>query len=282
MEKKYKQQLSMAALFLLFIVISLFSMYPLYSFHTYDDVVYYDYLLDEDTKNMKVENFEIFKDEKVASIGGGTLTIVNKELFSDGMPLTIKIIASDDKKQTITAEYAITYTNAQDSYPLEVKKKNFTKEDIESKITNITKATITFTDQAGNSMYEDVLRVHSLSKALGASKAYRIENAYVDPYFMRLGKLAVNAKIEKQYPTISLEYRYLKNDAKEEYVVFKKITKETSSYLKEQDVPVYYHNKKEGSLLDKELSVVVILSNEQKEYVFSIDLDVNKVGDMHE
>lgn len=282
MEKKYKQQLSIAVIFLIIVILSLFSMRSLYTFHTYDDIVYYDYLLDEDTKNITVENFEIFKDKMVSSIGGGTLTIVNKEMFSEGAPLKVRIEASDDKKQSITTEYDIVYSVEKPNYVLETRKKNFTNEDIESKMTNITKATITFYDQDGKNLYDDTLRVHPLAKAIGENKEYRIENAYVNESFMRLGKLAVNSKIENKYPTISLEYRYVKEDDKDEYVVFKKITKATSEYFKDNDIPVYYHDKKNGSLLDEELSVVVILSNEKEEYVFSINLNVDKVGDTNE
>lgn len=282
MKKKYKQQLSIAVIFLVIVIISLFSMHSLYSFHTYDDIVYYDYLLDEDTKNMKVENFEIFKDENISSIGGGTLTIENKEIFSEGTSLKVSIIASDDKQQSITTDYSIVYSASQSNYLLETKKKNYTKKDIESKMTNITKAKIIFYDLQGKNLYEDALQIHPLVKATGENKEYRMENTYVNEYFMRLGKLAVNSKIEKKYPNLSLEYRYAKNKDKEEYVVFKKITMDTSEYLKTQDTSVYYHDRKDGSLLDKQLSVVVILNNEKEEYVFSIDLNVNKVGDTHE
>lgn len=279
MEKKYKHQLIVSILFLGLVVVTLFTLFPLYSFHTYDEVVYYDYLLNETSKDITLENFEVFKDEKNSSIGGGTLVVVNPSLFSEGQVLKVVVNANDNNQQTITSEYTMTYSQNQSNYFLYAYKKVFTNEDIESKITNITQATITFYDQQEAKVYDAILKVKPLAKALGANKQYRIENAYVSEQFMRLGKVATNTKIE-EYSTISLEYRYLKDKKKEEYVVFKKVTNDISDYFDAKEIPVYYHNKDEGSLLDKELSVVIILSNKdtKKEYVFAIDLEIEKVG----
>lgn len=284
MEKKYKQQLIVSILFIGLVVTTLFTMYPLYSFHTYDEVVYYDYLLNETSKDISLENFEVFKDEKTSSIGGGTLTIVNNTLFNEGQVLKVVINASNNKEQSISSEYVINYSQNNPKYFLDAKKMIFTKDDVESKITNITEATITFYNEQETKIYDMVLKVNPLTKAIGSNKQYRMENAYVSEYFMRLGKLVTNSKIEKEYSTISLEYRYVKDKKKKEYVVFNKTTSTTSEYFNNQEMPIYYHTKEEGSLLDKELSVVVILSNTdgKDEYVFAIDLDVNKVGESNE
>lgn len=280
MEKKYKEQLIISVLFASIVIASLFFMYPIFSFHTYDEVVYYDYLLTVDDKQVVLENFEIYKNESISSLGGGTLYIEDETLWHGENELKVKIQGFDKERRTVENQYVITKDNKE--YSLVYATKEFTKKDKENKITNIVDAKITIQTMADVEVYSSKLAVTPMHLLIGSNKEYRIENAYISDYVMRVGKLSVNSEIEKKYPSISLEYRYVKDKKKDEYVVFKKIIGQTKEYLKSNTSDMFYQDKKDGSLIDKDLSVVVILSNDKDEYVFSIDLQVNKVGETNE
>lgn len=280
MEKKYKEQLIISVLFASIVIASLFFMYPIFSFHTYDEVVYYDYLLTVDDKQVVLENFEIYKNESISSLGGGTLYIEDETLWHGENELKVKIQGFDKERRTVENQYVITKDNKE--YSLVYATKEFTKKDKENKITNIVDAKITIQTMADVEVYSSKLAVTPMHLLIGSNKEYRIENAYISDYVMHVGKLSVNSEIEKKYPSISLEYRYVKDKKKDEYVVFKKIIGQTKEYLKSNTSDMFYQDKKDGSLIDKDLSVVVILSNDKDEYVFSIDLQVNKVGETNE
>lgn len=280
MEKKFKEQLIISILFVAIVISSLYFMYPIFSFHTYDEVVYYDYLLTVNDDHVALENFEIYKNESISSLGGGMLYIEDETLWHGENELKVRIQGIDQEGRTIENQYVL--SKNQKEYSLAYATKEFTKKDKENKITNIVDAKITMQTMADKEVYSSKLAVMPMHTLSGSNKEYRIENAYVSEFVMRLGKLSVNSEIEKKYPNISLEYRYVKDKTKDEYVVFKKVIGQTKEYLKLNTSDVYYQDKKDGSLLDKDLSVVVILSNDKDEYVFSIDLQVTKVGETYE
>lgn len=102
---------------------------------------------------------------------------------------------------------------------------------------------------------------------------------------MRLGSLkTTDEQIIKKYPNISLEYRYLKDeklnkDNDDNYIVFKKISGKSKELVNSNDYGLFYLN--EGNFKNKNLSVVIIFSNNDDKYVFSIDLTIQQVGDYY-
>ena len=58
MSKKNKQNLLMTVIFTLIVSITLFYMYDNFIFQTYGEVVYYDYMLNGENDDLKVENIE--------------------------------------------------------------------------------------------------------------------------------------------------------------------------------------------------------------------------------
>ena len=56
------------------------------------------------------------------------------------------------------------------------------------------------------------LKITPVEQLEGSNKEYRIENASISNSMMRLGTLkAASDDVIKEYPTVSLEYRYLKD-----------------------------------------------------------------------
>ena len=102
---------------------------------------------------------------------------------------------------------------------------------------------------------------------------------------IRLGNLkTTNKDIIEEYPVVSLEYRYLKDSKKEKedndnYVVFKKITGLSKDLINSNDYGTYYLDF--DDFKNKDLSVVIIFSNDDDKFVFSIDLVTRQVGDYY-
>ena len=90
----------------------------------------------------------------------------------------------------------------------------------------------------------------------------------------------------KEYPTVSLEYRYLKdkNGDKEDndnYVVFKKITGKSKELVNGNDYGTYNLEDEDDSFKDKDLSVVIIFSIGKEKFDFAIDFKTREVGDYY-
>lgn len=117
------------------------------------------------------------------------------------------------------------------------------------------------------------------------NKVDRIENASISKKMIRLGNLkTTNKDIIEEYPVVSLEYRYLKDSKKgkednNNYVVFKKITGSSKDLINSNDYGTYYLDF--DDFKNKDLSVVIIFSNDNDKFVFSIDLVTRQVGDYY-
>lgn len=280
LEKKYRVQLILSIVFALIVSGSLFFMYSTFSFHTYDQVVYYDYMLSTSNDKISLENYEVYKDEKLSTLGGGTLVIKDSNILnvSDTLKITVKGKAENGK--SVEGMYLVSSNGQTNSFSLPYNATQIKDKKEQREITSIKEASIKITNLQDAVILEEQLEVLPLQSVSGSNKEYRIENAYIGEKFMRLGKLAVNSDIQKEYPNISLEYRYVKDKKKEDYVVFKKVSETTKTYLEKKESEVFYLEDEEESLLDKELSVVVILSNSEDQYAFSIDL--SKAGETNE
>lgn len=131
------------------------------------------------------------------------------------------------------------------------------------------------------------LKITPVEQLEGSNKEYRIENASISNSMMRLGTLkAASDDVIKEYPTVSLEYRYLKdkNGDKEDndnYVVFKKITGKSKELVNGNDYGTYNLEDEDDSFKDKDLSVVIIFSNGKEKFAFAIDLKTREVGDYY-
>ncbi len=280
MSKKHKQNLLITVIFTLIVSTTLFYMYDNFVFQTYGDVIYYDYMLNGESDDLKIENVEAYHSENVFSLGDGRVIFKNSNLVELGAVPVIKVVLKNGDEKF---KYEIDLNNYSDnnlSHTIEKMVKNNRKiklNDIEE-----AKLTVSVNNETVSKLDLEITPVEQLE---GSNKEYRIENASISKKMIRLGNLKTTDRdIIKKYPKVSLEYRYLKNPKKDKedndnYIVFKKITGESKELVNSNDYGSYYLD--EGSFKDKDLSVVIIFSNDNDKFAFSIDLITRQVGDYY-
>lgn len=280
MEKKNRQHLIVTIIFTLIVSATLFFMYDDFAFQTYGSVVYYDYILAGENDQVKVENIEGYYDRKEFYLGDGRIIFKDSSLMQGQIP-QVKMTLTGNGQQQFNYDFVIeNYTddNLVYSFPQISKKSN--KIDLD----DIKSATLKI-EVNGDVVDHLSLKVTPVQQLEGSSKEYRIENASFSNAMMRLGSLkSSNQSILKEYPTVSLEYRYLKDkkgdkEDNDNYIVFKKITGASRELVNGDDYGTY--NLEDDSFKDKELSVVVIFSNDKDKFVFAIDLKPREVGDYY-
>lgn len=251
-----------------------------YIFQTYGDVVYYDYILNGENDDIKVENVEVYHRKDSFSIGSGSIVVKNSDLINMETNFNVNIILENkDQKK----EYQVELEN----YPednLKYRIQKISRKSNKSDLEDATKAKLIINNN-GKTINELNLKILPVEQLEGANKEYRIENASISNQMMRLGSLkTTDEQIIKKYPNISLEYRYLKDeklnkDNDDNYIVFKKISGKSKELVNSNDYGLFYLN--EGNFKNKNLSVVIIFSNNDDKYVFSIDLTIQQVGDYY-
>lgn len=280
MSKIHKQNLLITVIFTLIVSTTLFYMYDNFVFQTYGDVIYYDYMLNGESDNLKIENVEAYHSENVFSLGDGRVIFKKSNLVEMGAIPVIKIILKNGDEKFKYEVDLNNYSNDNLSHSIEKIVKNNKKiklSDVEE-----AKLTVSVNNETVSKLDLEITPVEQLE---GSNKEYRIENASISKKMIRLGNLKTNdIDIIKKYPKISLEYRYLKNPKKDKedndnYIVFKKITGESKELVNSNDYGSYYLD--EGSFKDKDLSVVIIFSNDNDKFAFSIDLITRQVGDYY-
>ena len=304
MEKKYKQNLFVSLIFALIVSITLFYMHDNYIFQTYGDVVYYDYILNGENDDIKVEkkgvklayitlnvglgtfrpvkveNIEVYHREDSFSIGDGSISIKNNNLIGVETNINASVSLENDDQ---TEEYQVGLENyPEDNLKYVIQK--ISRKSNKSDLQDVSKAKLIINnnDQVISELNLKIVPVEQLE---GSNKEYRIENASISSQMMRLGSLkTTDEQIIKKYPEVSLEYRYLKDkklnkDNDDNYIVFKKISGKSKELINADDYGVFYLD--EGNFKNKDLSVVIIFSNDNDKYAFSIDLTTRQVGDYY-
>ena len=279
MKKKHQSNLLITILFTVIVSLSLYFLYDIYSFQTYGTITYYDYLLSIDSKECQLSDFKLFKDQSNYYCGDGKISFTAVEGIQDGEQCTLSFILKSDGKQ-YRIDYPVVY-EVNHTYTLENNEtaKSLKKVD-EVRFEMKADDTVVFTKK---------VKMHAIQAIYCFNKEFRIENACISEDFMRLGYLTTtNKEIIKEYPMVSVEYRYVKDESQDEedddnYIVFKKISMPSKDYVNVSNYETYEHDSQScGSLLDKKLSVVVIFSNDQKEnYTFKMNF-TSEAGEQHE
>lgn len=280
MNKKNKQNLFITIIFTLIVSMTLFYMYDNFAFQTYSEVVYYDYLLSGENDDVKVENIEAYHNEDNFSLGDGRIIFKNNGMIETSIVPVVKLILKGNKQKF---EYEVELSDySKDKLDYSIDK--IIKDNKKIKLDNIETAQllININDKNINKLNLEITPIEQLE---GSNKEYRIENASISKKMIRLGNLkTTNENIIKEYPMISLEYRYLKDPKKEKenndnYVVFKKISGLSKDLVNSNNYGTYYLDT--GNFKNKDLSVVIIFSNENDKFAFSIDLITRQVGDYY-
>lgn len=282
MDKKHKQHLLVTLIFTLIVTATLFFMYDDFAFQTYGEVVYYDYILKGENDQLKVENIEAYLDRQNFHLGEGRIIFKDANLTNGAAP-TVKLSLYGENQQKFDYEFIVEdYRGDNLIYSIQTISKKYKEIDLD----DVKSASLTI--EANDQKLSEVdLKITPVEQLEGSNKEYRIENASISNSMMRLGTLkSVSDNVLKEYPTVSLEYRYLKdkNSDKEDndnYVVFKKITGKSKELVNGDDYGTYNLEDEDDSFKDKDLSVVIIFSNEKDKFAFAIDLKTREVGDYY-
>lgn len=285
MKKKYKQLL-ITILFTTIVCGTLFYMYDLFTFHTYSRRVYYDVLASVDNEVITLTNYEIFQDEVTGSYGNGTLYLKDITKLKEALPestigdtlnvnVNLTFMSEDNTKIEMVKNYNIVLEEG-GTFVLNTEE----AKNKELYYASIKKAEIQIQSNNQEVIYE--LKTTPMQPLQGKTKEYRLESASIHNNVLRLGKLMAEYDLTKKYDNISLEYRYMinpKGDSTDidNYVVFDKVSGTIDEYLHTKEFGTFQYRGEE-KLTDKKISVVVILSKGEKEYVFSIDMEKEDVG----
>lgn len=279
MKKKHQSNLLITLLFTVIVSMSLYFLYDIYSFQTYGTITYYDYLLSVNTKECQLSDFKLFKDQSNYYCGDGKISFNALEGVQEGDNCTLSFVIKSEEKQ-YRIDYPIVY-QLQHTYTLDHNETAKSLDHVEEVFMELK-----VNDEI---VYNKKVKMHAIQAIYCFNKEFRIENACISDDFMRLGYLTTtNKDIIKQYPMVSVEYRYVKDENKDEedddnYIVFKKISMPSQDYVNVANYETYEHDKQSrGSLLDKKLSVVVIFSNDQGEnYTFKMNF-TREAGEQYE
>ena len=280
MDKKHKQHLLVTLIFTLIVTATLFFMYDDFVFQTYGEVVYYDYILKGENNQLKVENIEAYLDRQSFHLGEGRIIFKDVNLTNGAVP-TVKLSLYGENQRKFDYEFVVEEYHSENLiYSIQSISKKYKEIDLD----DVKSASLTI--EANDQKLSEVdLKITPVEQLEGSNKEYRIENASISNSMMRLGTLkAASDDVIEEYPTVSLEYRYLKdkNGDKEDndnYVVFKKITGKSKELVNGNDYGTY--NLEDDSFKDKDLSVVIIFSNGKEKFAFAIDLKTREVGDYY-
>ncbi len=264
MEKKMKNEAIILLIAMILLITSLVIFYPLFSFHTYDKTVSSHYILNVENDHLKIQNVQVTQIENNLIVGGQIVGLKNHDVMQNGSEYTIIVeLVLDD--QVIESTQNITIT---DKLEYEIPLMQIDATLMDETTMNLSSAKVHIM-QGETNISTNEADITSCIRLVGSSKEYRIENAYIADTFMQLGKIAMATDVSK-YTDIAIEYRYkVDND----YEVFEKIFMPLNEYNENTDIMYYTEDKiEEFTFLDREISAVIILSNETEEYVFSIDM----------
>lgn len=276
MDKKNKQYIVISIIFACIVSLTLFYMYDNYVFQTYGDVVYYDCIFNGENNDIEAENIEVYCKNNTLLLENGSIYIKNDNLLSNIENIEASLVLQNNEDQREYKLQLVKETNNKLTIQKNIKKNNFLKD--------LKNAKLVIRENEKN-IDSLKLEINPVEQLEGSNKEYRIENAAVSKQMMRLGNLkTTDENIIKEYPNISLEYRYLKNekldkDDNDNYVVFKKITGKSIELVNAEDYGNFYLD--EGNLNKMDLSVVIIFSNDKEKFAFSIDLSARQVGDYY-
>lgn len=299
MKNTQHKHLYISIIFTCIVAITVVYMYDLFAFHTYNQRVYYDAVASINTDTIVLDNYVIFEDEGSKFIGNGELEIKDANKLLEELPgtnmgdtLDITMILTFDtlelQDEIVIKRYHIDLVEGV-KFTLEPE----VVDGIDLRFAKILDANIKI--ESNEQWITQSLEIDSMKPWIGhplkidlmkplksANRDFRMEAASISNNILRFGKLVSSYDLTKRYDTISIEYRYMNNpegdiDDIDNYTVFQKISTTAEEYVTIANHGLYIHDGDEV-LEDKPISVVIILSKNNNEFIFSMDMEVNMTG----
>lgn len=276
MNKEMKRQLILATILLCLLVSTLFLWYNNFHFHTYMNVVDYQYCFTGENDEFMIDGYEFCKQDREQKNGQARILALKEQFLLKGDHIEAAfIINKNDEEyryeQTIEVhtDNEVCFLNLLDTNQ-QISAEDFVGAQLAIKVIRDEK-----------SVYEKEIPMFNQSLVIynGSNKNYTIQNVRVTSSWLKTGQFSSTIRhIGEKYPYIIMDYLYLKDGGNEEdindYERFAYVKGKTDEILKGEHEQIAYYDG-EGSLLDKELRCVVTLSdnkNQKEPYTFMIEL----------
>lgn len=262
MMNKIKYDLSFLLLSLLITGSSMFLLHDLYELHVFNDVALSEVVYSFEDDHFALNHFCVYASQELTEISLGTLTIKEESIYDEIDTLQLQFNLLYDTEVVEVIEVDVTLNQGKTVYFLE---DVFFEEPL-------------FFDEISIADLDTLLNPSTLISndfyaVSSNAKDYFLSGCYVSKDYMNLGTIVFKDELT-MYDTISVEYRYQDGD---DYRVFDKVSCSIDAYIENDYIPFYNHLANNDLHLEQ-LSVVVILSGEDKESsVFAIDLTVEGV-----
>ena len=287
MNDKIKKQLIISGVMVALLVSTLGLWYKNFVFHTYMDMVDYQYCFEGENDDIIFEGYEFYKNKTEQKHGGARLAAKTQNLFLNGDQAIIKfqLTSQSDKVYEYTHEYNITTDNEVFMIDSQETVEKLTDNDF----SNVTVSIVLVRN--GEEIYNESMKAHSsqLSVYNGSNKDYTLQNVYVASSWMKTGTISSTDDIAKKYPYMTMDYIILKDDGNvdnvDDYDRFIHLNGNTQDFIdgKINQTMIYDGT---DSLLDKTIKCVITLGENEsleKPFIFMISLHGNiKAGDVNE
>ncbi len=280
--KEVISQLRVSLIMLVIMSLTLIMFHSNFAFHTYVNVVNFQYTYNASDKKVEVQDYQFHKDGTSASYGGGRIYATEEGFFEKGDKVLVNVKIADDNNKTYT------FTHEE-----KVRVDNqviYLGEKALSTIDQVTSKSGTITIQVKRkkkSVYKKTLTLVSqdLQAFNGSNEGYSITNAYGTSDWFKSGDLDIKSSSTiKNYPYATVDYLALKSkkldsDDTDNYDRIIHISGKTEELMHNGEHEVYFAD---ASLKGKMISVVVTLKNKTKtrSYSFMIKLTGSEVGDI--
>lgn len=279
MNKETKRQLILTGILLCLLIGTLTLWYDNFKFHSYVNVVDYQYCYGVSQEDFMVDGYQLYKKGHVQKFGGARLIALKEKLFLKGDVVTLTMnFAKQD--ESYKQKYVIKTDNEVCFFPEETID-HISEEDFSS---------ISFSlnvQRKKKSVYNQEFKMDSQELIVynGSNKDYSMQNVYMGSNWLKTGNFSSTIDgIAKTYPYMSIDYLCLKDqgnvDNIDDYERFVHLQGQTTDFLAGQGIQSAFYDG-EGSLLEKKMICVISLSQEENDtqpFTFMLDLSGTMKG----
>lgn len=276
MNKEIKRQLILTGILLSLLIGTLALWYDNFMFHSYVNVVDYQYCYGVETEDFMIDGYEFYKKDQVQMHGGARIAALKDHFFLKGDIIQLSLtIDLKDEDYTYTQEYIVKSDNEVCYFEEEETRQQLFDEDFSHMNFHLT---ITRDKKI---VYDQDVALKSQEMVVynGSNKDYSLQNVYASSSWLKTGSISTTVKgIEKEYPYITMDYLYLKDNGNEDniddYERFAHMSGLTKDVLEDTETSVAYYDGTD-SLLDKKLICVVSLKKDESQedmFTFMITL----------
>lgn len=277
MNKEIKQQLILTGILLCLLMGTLFLWYDNFMFHSYVNVVDYQYCYAGETEDLMIDGYEFYKKDQVQMHGGARIAALKDRFFLKGDIVKLSLIIHlEDDEYTYTQEYKVKSDNEVCFFEEEETRQQLFDDDFSRMSFHLS------VERAQKTVYDQDIKMTSQEMVVynGSNKEYSLQNVYASSSWLKTGYFSSTVKdIEKEYPYITIDYLFLKDDGDEEnindYERFAHMNGLTEEFLKNTETQVAYYDGND-SLLDKKMICVISLGKDKShEHMFTFMLTLN-------